>query len=164
MNPFRDDELSRLHGEIAALKKERSETLKRVTKLSRELERYEAAARAKPRRRWNIGIVAEPAVLPALVIFGIVLLVGGVVTALVLAAQQHEQRTAGYVVGKHHHSAYTETLCTTNPNTHTTTCMPIHHPERWTLVIDDDGDVARWDVSQGVWEHTAFGSWWERPR
>lgn len=58
--------------------------------------------------------------------------------------------TAGYVVSRDYHRAYTTTVCT--PTTKTQSCHPVHHPERYSLTLaDGHHDERVVDMDEAAW-------------
>jgi len=65
---------------------------------------------------------------------------------------------AGFVRGVEHHEAYYTTQCT--PVGSATVCTPLHHPERWSVAIERDGEHASWNITEQEHDELQRGEWY----
>lgn len=61
----------------------------------------------------------------------------------------------GVVTDRYHHDAYTTVQCTGNGRTQT--CVPVYHPETWTVRVAHDGHERVDDVSEYEWNRISVG-------
>ena len=71
-----------------------------------------------------------------------------------------DELRAGYVVARHHRTAYTTTICTSSGRT--TICNPVHHRERWWVVIAVEDKQASVDLEEPAWSRVHGGRWYRR--
>lgn len=158
---YRDDDLTRAKARERELEAEAASLRDRNEKLLRGIQESEARARAarkaleaRKARCWPLawGSVLTPiGCIGATVVGGAALAVAVVVWHLTMDIR------AGTVTGRDYHPAYVTTSCTTSNGT--TTCTPVHHPERWTVDIQRGDESATWGVSQWEYDHTTVGEW-----
>ena len=66
--------------------------------------------------------------------------------------------TAGYVLRRDHHSAYTTMVCNRVGNA--TICTPIYHPERFSVTLGDgEHDERTIDMRREEWRSHPPGAW-----
>jgi len=120
-----------------------------LRELEREREDHDATRRSSVRGRWRIFVTTTAVAIGASIGIGLFL----VAQSSCVACLSREELEAGIVTNKHYHEAYT--TCTSSGKT--TVCTT--HPERWTIVVANEGETGSFDVAQTTFDATNVGEW-----
>lgn len=152
---YRDDDLGRAMRERDEAQRERDAARTRLRaaewradKLEREVRHWRARATWAPRLSTALttALLAGTAVFLSTALFNFV-------QACVEAPEIDE----GFVVARRYHDAYTTTVCTSSGRA--MTCMPVVHPESWSIVLATGEGEEEHYVTQQRWTQAALGSW-----
>ena len=166
-SPFRDNEAATLRVERDSLKTAVTELQEDNTALLEENREHrkqlsmsaskiaELSRQVNDRRKSNFmrnatGLVG---------LLGAIAVVVGICVAIgsgVSSCQDARNLEAGYIIRRDYHPPYTTENCSTT--TKTTTCVPVYHPERYTITIADGAHEERSiDLSEGEWRRHSPG-------
>ena len=129
-----------------------TEVAKRMAEAQRadELERRAGRTRVRGIAGWLLSYVGAGA-------FGVACAFGLLALGVRSCEEALPAEAGGVVTDRYHRPAYTTTQCTTVGMN--TTCVPIIHPESWSIRVAHDGHERVDSVSEEYWERVAVGDW-----
>lgn len=151
MSGYRDDDLGRAMRERDEAQRERD-----VARANLRAAEWRADKLEREVRHWRARTTWAPRISTTLLSFA------AAASAVILASTLRSCAEApeidrGFVVARRYHDAYTTTVCTSSGRA--MTCVPVVHPESWSVVLATGEGEEEHHVTQQRWAQAELGSW-----